>query len=98
EPAYAPRRPTDTVLYAIVREHLETFLAHARESYEKHSSPALRPVTNCAAYLRVWCLRPRLRAMPVRRVRRRSARRLLVQAARPSARAAPVVAWPTPPR
>lgn len=31
--AYRPRRPTETVLYSIVREHLETFLAHARESY-----------------------------------------------------------------
>ena len=33
-PAYRPRRPTETVLYAVVRENLETFLAHARESYE----------------------------------------------------------------
>lgn len=32
-PAYRPRRPTETVLYSLVREHLETFLAHARESY-----------------------------------------------------------------
>jgi hypothetical protein len=32
-PAYRPRRPTETVLYALVREHLETFLEHARESY-----------------------------------------------------------------
>ena len=30
---YAPRRPTETILYAIVRDHLEAFLAHARESY-----------------------------------------------------------------
>ena len=34
-PAYAPRRPTETVLYGVVREHLETFLAHTRETYEK---------------------------------------------------------------
>jgi hypothetical protein len=33
-PAYQPRRPTETVLYRVVRDHLETFLAHARESYE----------------------------------------------------------------
>ena len=32
-PAYRPRRPTESVLYALVREHLETFLAHARASY-----------------------------------------------------------------
>ena len=34
-PAYAPRRPTETVLYGAVRSHLETFLAHTRETYEK---------------------------------------------------------------
>ncbi len=33
-PAYAPRRPTETVLYGVVRSHLETFLAHVRETYE----------------------------------------------------------------
>ena len=32
---YAPRRPTETILYAIVRDHLEAFLAHACESYER---------------------------------------------------------------
>ena len=32
---YAPRRPEGTVLYGLVREHLETFLAHAREHYER---------------------------------------------------------------
>ena len=30
---YLPRRPTETVLYRAVRQHLETFLAHAEESY-----------------------------------------------------------------
>ena len=33
-PAHAPRRPTETVLYGLVRQHLESFLAHAREHYE----------------------------------------------------------------
>jgi len=33
-PAYLPRRPTETVLYALVRQNLETFLAHAREHYD----------------------------------------------------------------
>ena len=28
-PAYAPRRPADGTLYQIVRDHFETFLAHA---------------------------------------------------------------------
>jgi hypothetical protein len=33
-PAYTPRRPTETVLYALVREHLASFLAYAREHYD----------------------------------------------------------------
>jgi hypothetical protein len=32
-PAYQPRRPTETVLYRVVHDTLETFLAHARETY-----------------------------------------------------------------
>jgi hypothetical protein len=31
---YRPRRPTETVLYAVVRDWLGTFLAHARQTYE----------------------------------------------------------------
>jgi len=34
-PAYAPRRPTETVLYGVVLSQLETFLAHTRETYAK---------------------------------------------------------------
>ena len=33
-PAYLPRRPTETVLYGLVRQNLESFLAHAREHYD----------------------------------------------------------------
>jgi Putative transposase/Transposase zinc-binding domain len=33
-PAYAPRRPTETILYALVRQHLESFLAYARDHYD----------------------------------------------------------------
>ena len=33
-PAYVPRRPTETVLYRLVRANLESFLAYARENYE----------------------------------------------------------------
>jgi hypothetical protein len=33
-PAYTPRRPSETVLYQLVRANLETFLAHSREHYE----------------------------------------------------------------
>ena len=32
---YVPRRPESTVLYALVRDHLETFVEHARERYTK---------------------------------------------------------------
>jgi Transposase zinc-binding domain len=30
---YIPRRPHDTVLYGIVREHLATFLGHTERTY-----------------------------------------------------------------
>ena len=49
-PPYAPRRPTETVLYRVVRESLDTFVAHARETYER---PLPRYVENeLRAYLR----------------------------------------------
>ena len=32
-PAYQPRKPTETVLYRVVRDTLETFLAETRETY-----------------------------------------------------------------
>ena len=34
-PPYLPRRPTETVLYRVVRESLDTFVAQARETYER---------------------------------------------------------------
>ena len=30
-----PRRPTEAVLYALVRDYLESFLDHARQSYAR---------------------------------------------------------------
>ena len=33
--AYARHRPEETLLYRAVAEHLETFLAHTREQYER---------------------------------------------------------------
>jgi hypothetical protein len=33
-PPYLPRRPTETVLYALVRQNLASFLAHTREHYD----------------------------------------------------------------
>jgi len=32
--AYLPRRPSETVLYGLVRQHIESFLAYAREHYD----------------------------------------------------------------
>ena len=51
---YAPRRPTETVLYAIVHDHLEAFLAHARESYERalprYVEQAFRAYLTCGVF------------------------------------------------
>lgn len=47
---YSPRRPTDTVLHTVVREHLATFLRFTRDTYEK---PLPRYVENeLRAYLK----------------------------------------------
>jgi putative transposase/transposase-like zinc-binding protein len=53
-PAYRPRRPTETVLYAVVRDWLETFLAHARDSYEaplpRYVEDELRGYLKCGVF------------------------------------------------
>ena len=53
-PAYRPRRPQDTVLHRVVREHLETFIAHARESYDaplpKYVRDELRAYLRCGIF------------------------------------------------
>ena len=53
-PAYLPRRPTETVLYRTVRENLETFLAHARETYERplpqYVEQELRAYLRCGVF------------------------------------------------
>ncbi len=41
--AYAPRRPHDTVLHRLVREHLATFIEHAKTTY---AAPLPRYVVN----------------------------------------------------
>src|SRR5262245_11384304 len=33
-PPYVPRKPTESILYQLVQQHLESFLAYAREHYE----------------------------------------------------------------
>lgn len=53
-PPYLPRRPTETVLYGLVREHLTSFLAHAREHYDgglpKYVEAELRAYLSCGLY------------------------------------------------
>ncbi len=53
-PAYAPRRPTETVVYGLVREHLESFLAHAREHYDdglpRYVEQELRAYLKCGVF------------------------------------------------
>ena len=53
---YAPRRLTETVLYGVVRQHLESFLAHARETYEapipRYVEDELRGYLKCGVFLR----------------------------------------------
>src|SRR5579872_1125308 len=54
--AYAPRRPTETVLYGLVRQHLESFLARAREHYEsglpRYVEQELRAYLKCGCSAR----------------------------------------------
>lgn len=60
---YVPRRPTDTVLYAIVRDDLETFLDHARQNYARglprYVEQAFRDYLACGifahGFLRLHC-------------------------------------------
>jgi hypothetical protein len=62
-PAYRPRRPTETVLYGIVRGNLETFLAHARDSYlsplPRYVEDELRSYLKCGVlahgFIRAHC-------------------------------------------
>ena len=53
-PAYAPRRPTETALYHIVRDNLETFLSWARETYAKplprYVEQELRAYLRCGVF------------------------------------------------
>ena len=53
-PAYTPRRPTETVLYGVVRENLETFLRWTRETYEKalprYVEEELRAYLRCGVF------------------------------------------------
>jgi len=53
-PAYLPRRPTETVLYGLVRRHLETFLAYARDNYDggppRYVEDELRAYLKCGVF------------------------------------------------
>jgi hypothetical protein len=53
-PAYLPRRPTETVLYGLVRQHLESFLAYTREHYDgglpRYVEDELRAFLRCGVF------------------------------------------------
>lgn len=53
-PPYRPRRPTETVLYAVVRDWLQTFLAHARQTYDaplpRYVEEELRGYLRCGVF------------------------------------------------
>jgi hypothetical protein len=53
-PAYLPRRPTETVLYGLVCQHLESFLAYAREHYRgglpRYVEQELRAFLKCGLF------------------------------------------------
>ncbi|MBI4706163.1 MAG: hypothetical protein HY744_34135, partial [Deltaproteobacteria bacterium] len=53
---YAPRRRRDTLLYRVVAEHLEPFIAHAAETYERplprYVVEALRGFLRCGDFER----------------------------------------------
>jgi hypothetical protein len=53
-PAYLPRRPTETVLYGLVRQNLEPFLAYAREHYDgglpRYVENELRAYLKCGVF------------------------------------------------
>jgi hypothetical protein len=53
-PAYLPRRPTETVLYGLVRQNLEPFLAYAREHYDgglpRYVENELRAYLKCGLF------------------------------------------------
>ena len=76
---YEQRRPESTVLYRLVAEHLETFLAAARESYGKGPAPVRR--ARAARLLDLWDSRLRFPGSALRRVWQATAGRLFVQTA-----------------
>jgi hypothetical protein len=51
---YLPRRPTETVLYSMVRQNLESFLAHASEHYDgglpRYVENELRAYLKCGVF------------------------------------------------
>lgn len=49
-----PRRPAETILYGIVRDHLEDFLTHACETYDlslpRYVEEAFRAYLECGIF------------------------------------------------
>jgi len=70
---YERHKPEDTVLYRIVAEHLETFLAEAREKHERglpdYVEKELREYLKCGIYITsrlVWAFGAKSRERPAR--------------------------------
>ncbi len=83
---YQRRRPVETVLYQLVQERLETFLALADDP----TGPCAR--VRGAGFPQVpglWHSGPRFRACALQRLRSRLPDRLLVQGTLPARRAIP---------
>jgi hypothetical protein len=55
-PTYLPRKPHETVLYRLVKEHGDEFLEHARQSYEgplpRYVEKELRSYMRCGDFAR----------------------------------------------
>lgn len=62
---YTPRDPANSVLYAVVREHVETFRVEARRLRDGQGLPRFVD-DEFAAFLRCGLPRRRLRPLPVR--------------------------------
>jgi hypothetical protein len=58
-PAYAPRRPAETLLHQLVRANLESFLAHARANYDgdlpRYVEQEFRAYIRCGDFSQGFC-------------------------------------------
>jgi len=78
---YTPRRPSQSVLYRCVQQHLENWLAQCRDGYDD-TGPCCRTWNGVRPLPRLRHPRPRFCPGPVRAVRTRLPDCLLLQGAR----------------